>query len=103
MFWRFTSWHCNPVPNGACQVQKRVRTSAAAMVKKSPAPEVRTFSDFRYQSGQPLKSYMNQGKAALCRSIACHDAFSISSFTQNVPPGCAGGFPNNNEYGGKIL
>ncbi|RGU01587.1 hypothetical protein DWW99_10765 [[Clostridium] leptum] len=103
MPWRFTSWRCKPVPTGACQVQKRVRTSAAAMAKKSPAPEVRTFSDFRYQSGQPLKSHMNQGKAALCRPDACRDAFSISPFTQNAPPGCAGGFPNNNEYGGKIL
>jgi len=73
------------------------------MAKKSPAPEVRAFSDFRYQASHPLKSYLKQGKAALCRSITCHDAFSISPFTRNAPPGCAGGFPNNNEYGGKIL
>lgn len=32
--WRFTSWRCKPVPTGACQVQKRVRTSAAAMAKR---------------------------------------------------------------------
>jgi hypothetical protein len=57
------------------------------MVKKSPLPEVRTFSDFRYQSGQPLKKPYESRKSGFVQTGCLPRRFQHKPFYAERPAG----------------
>ena len=75
------------LPTGACQVQKRVRTSAAAMAKKSPAPEVRTFFGFSLPVRPAFKKPYESRKSGFVQTGCLPRRFQHKPFYAERPAG----------------